>query len=114
MDLARRNVLVLSTCQALSMGGMVILTTVVALAGQVLADDDSLATVPLALQLTANMLMAIPASLLMSRIGRRAGFTLGQFLGIIGGALGVYTLLYAKSFGLLCVAGLLLGAHNAF
>ena len=114
MDLARRNVLVLSTCQALSMGGMVIITTVVALAGQVLAEDVAFATVPLALQLTANMIMAIPASMLMSRIGRRAGFTLGQVLGITGGLIGVYTLLYAKSFGLLCLAGLFLGAHNAF
>jgi len=114
MDFARRNVLVLSSCQALSVVGLLFLTTVVALAGQGLADDDAFATVPLALQMTANMVMAIPASLLMSGIGRRAGFTLGQAFGIIGGLIGVYTLLYAKSFELLCVAGLFMGCHNAF
>lgn len=114
MDIARRNVLVLSSCQALSVSGVVIITTVVALAGQVLAENPAYATVPLALQMTANMVMAIPASLLMARIGRRAGFTLGQAFGIIGGLIGIYTLLYAKSFGLLCVSGLFLGCHNAF
>ncbi len=114
MDLVRRNVLVLSVCQALSVGGMVVAFTATALAGKVLADDDSLATLPLAIQLTANMIMAIPASLLMARIGRRAGFTIGQVLGVIGGLIGVYTLLYAKSFGLLCLSGVFLGFHNAF
>lgn len=114
MDMARRNVLVLSICQALSVGGMVVVFTAAALAGQILAADEALSTVPLALQLTANMVMAIPASLLMARVGRRAGFTLGQVFGVLGGLLGVYTLLYAKSFGLLCVSGVLLGCHNAF
>ena len=114
MDVARRNVLILASCQALAVGGLVIVTTVFALTGQILADDDSLSTVPLGITLTANMLMAIPASLLMARIGRRAGFTLGQVCGIIGGLLAIYTLLYAKSFGILCVAGLFIGTHNAF
>ncbi len=114
MDQARKNVFILSISQGLAVSGIVILTTVIALAGQVLADDASLATIPMALQLSGNMIMAIPASMIMARIGRRAGFTIGQLLGITGGLLGAYTLLYAKSFGLLCISGLFVGAHNAF
>lgn len=114
MTVARRNVLVLSMCQALSVSGLVMLTTVIALAGQVLSEDPAHATLPLAFQLTGNMLAAIPASLLMGRIGRRAGFTIGQAFGIAGGLLGAFALLYAQSFLLLCISGLFIGTHNAF
>lgn len=114
MQQSQRNVLILAACQALSVGGLVIVTTVFALSGQILADDDALSTVPLGISLTANMLMAIPASLLMAKIGRRAGFTVGQLCGITGGLLAIYTLLDAKSFPLLCLAGFFIGTHNAF
>ncbi len=110
---ARRNVLVLATCQALSMSGQSILLTVAALAGQMLAADKSLATLPLATQFTATMLSTIPASLLMGRIGRRAGFTLGQIFGIAGASLATFAV-YAGNFPLLVAAAVLLGVHVAF
>jgi MFS family permease len=109
-----RNVLVLACGQGLVMTGTVMTTIVASLAGILLADDPGLATLPMALQMTATMLMATPASLIMSKIGRRAGFTIGQIIGIIGGLIAVYSLLYAQSFALLCLAGFFIGSHIAF
>ena len=83
----RRNVFILAICQALSMSGASLVMTVSALAGQMVAMDKSLATLPLAMQFTATMLSTIPASLLMGRIGRRAGFTIGQVIGLLGAGL---------------------------
>ncbi|MBT4890158.1 MAG: MFS transporter [Rhodospirillales bacterium] len=114
MNQARHNVLILSIGQALSFTGLAALMTVSMLAGKMLADDPALSTIPLALQLTATMFVAIPASLIMAKVGRRIGFILGQFIGIAGGILGVYAIAYAQSFSMLCVASLLIGTHNAF
>ncbi|MBT3559033.1 MAG: MFS transporter, partial [Rhodospirillales bacterium] len=111
---AQRNVIILAICQGMSVSGLVILGIVAVLAGQLLSDDPAFASLPLAMQLTGTMLMTIPASLLMAKVGRRAGFIFGQIIGIAGGCLGAYALMYVKSFELLCVAGLLVGVSNAF
>ena len=77
----RRNVLLLAACQALMMSGTSLNMTVSALVGHQLAFDKSLSTLPLALQFLATMLATIPASMLMKRIGRREGFTVGAAIG---------------------------------
>lgn len=109
----RRNVLILAICQALSMSGSSLVMTVSALAGQMLATDKSLATVPLALQFTATMVTTIPASLLMGRVGRRVGFTLGQLVGLCGAALSCWAI-FQGDFWLFAAGSCLLGVHNAF
>ena len=109
----RRNVLILALCQALAMSGQSVLITIAALAGQMLAVDKSLATLPVAVQFTATMLSTIPASLLMGRIGRRAGFTIGQTLGVIGALIAIFAI-YQGSLTLLAVGAAFLGVHNAF
>jgi len=110
---AKRNVLVLTICQAMSMTGTSLVMTVSALVGQILADDKSLATLPLALQFTATTLTTIPASLLMGRVGRKIGFTFGQCIGVSGAALAVYAI-FTGSFWLFTAGSILLGSHNAF
>ncbi len=110
---ARRNVLVLAAAQALAMTGVGLIMTVSALAGQMLADDKSLATLPLALTFAATMASTIPASLFMGRVGRRVGFTLGQLTGAGGAAIAAYAI-YAGDFWLFCWASLPVGIHNAF
>ena len=109
----RRNVAILATCQALSMSGAALVMTISALAGQMIAIEKSLATVPLAMQFTATMLSTIPASLLMGRIGRRAGFTFGQILGLVGAGLACWAL-FLGSFWLFVVGSSVIGIHNAF
>ncbi len=111
---AKLNLAVLSSGAALSFSGVALLTTSTALAGRVLADDPALATLPFAIQITANMAVTVPASLLMGRIGRKAGFMIGQLLAFAGGGIGLYAILVAHSFLLLCISGAFVGAHVAF
>jgi predicted MFS family arabinose efflux permease len=109
----RRNVIFLAICQGLSNSGMSMLVAVAALAGHLLATDKTLATLPIALQWAATMGTTIPASLLMRRIGRRAGFTFGAAVLGSGGLLGVAALM-VPSFELFCIASIFVGAGNAF
>ncbi len=103
----------LALCQALAMTTNTLLITTAALIGYALAPDKALATAPLALRQVATMAATIPASLLMQRIGRRAGFLLGTLLGIVGAALGIYSLAIAH-FWLFALAMTLLGLANSF
>ena len=110
----RRNVIVLAVAQALFMctQSMGIATT--PLAGHsLLGVDKSLATLPIFLNHAGIMLTTIPASLLMGRIGRKAGFTIGAVLAIVFGLLAAYAVLI-RSFELLCVSALLQGSAAAF
>jgi len=110
---ARRNVLILAVCLALSMTGISLVMTVSALAGKMLADNDSLSTLPLSMQFVATMCATIPASLFMGHVGRRIGFTVGQLIGIVGAALAAYAI-YVGSFWTFVAGSMLIGVHNAF
>ena len=109
----RRNVLILALCQALAMTSTSLMVTVAALVGQMLAADKTLATLPIAVQFTATMATVIPASLLMKRIGRRAGFSVGALLGAAGAGLAVAAI-FAGSFVAFCLAGAGIGAALGF
>lgn len=109
----RRNVLVLALCQALSMTAMTITVTVTALNGEALVTAKAWATVPIGLQAVATMLTTIPASASMRARGRRFGFTLGALVGIVGGALGVLSVI-EHSFWLLCLANVAIGVAMGF
>lgn len=113
LDRFARNLIVLALCQALAMSGNAVVMTVSALAGYMLAVDKSLATLPLALQFTATMAATIPASLLMKRIGRRAGFSLGVLFAVAGGAVSSYAI-FAANFPLFCLGAALQGMFNGF
>jgi MFS family permease len=109
----RRNVLILAACQALAMTGSSLLITTAALIGQMLATDKSLATLPLGLQFVATMLTTIPASLLMKRVGRRAGFTVGALFGAGGGLISSLAI-FAGSFSGFCLGNTLIGVAMGF
>ena len=106
------NVALLATCQALGMSCLALSITITALVGSGLAPTPSLATFPLALQFIAMAASTIPASLAMGRFGRRAGFTVGSLLGVIGGLAACYAVMVA-SFLLFCAAAAFLGAFAA-
>jgi MFS family permease len=97
----------------MSMTGGTLLIATSALVGFRLSPDRSLATLPLALQMLANMLTTVPASLLMQRIGRRGGFVLGSAIGIAGGALATWAILNG-SFAMFAVAAALSGVFSGF
>lgn len=89
------------------------LIIVSALAGQILAPDKSLATLPLALMFTATMASTIPASLLMKRVGRRFGFTIGAVIGVAAALTGAWGVV-AGNFLIFVAGGMLQGVYNAF
>lgn len=110
---SRRNIPLLAVCQALAMTGASVTMTASALVGQMLAIDKSLATVPLAFQMTATMLTTIPASLLMRRLGRRAGFSIGSLFGITSGIVCALAI-YLADFWLFVVGSMFMGATMGF
>jgi MFS family permease len=109
----RKNVFLLSLCQALMNSGNALLAATSALVGQHLASDKSLATLPLALQFLATMLTSIPASMLMKHIGRRAGFIVGTLLGLAGAGLAAWAIVH-QDFIYFCVGAALFGGFNGF
>ncbi len=126
-DPTKRNVLLLCAAMALSNTGASLIMTVTALTGAMLARDwvtydipflgvvkeSNLPTLGLSLQFIGTMMATVPAALLMRRIGRRAGFSLGQGIGFCGALLATYAIL-EHSFPLFVISGALIGAHNAF
>ena len=107
------TVLILSISQALSQTGSTLVMTVTALTGASLTDDAAMATLPLALQFVGTMSGTIPASLLMARVGRRLGFSIGQTLGIIFALISAYAV-YDGNFWLFVFGSAGLGMHNSF
>jgi MFS family permease len=110
---ARRNVAVLFFAQAVLGSQMAINIVLGGLAGAVLAPDPALATLPISLMVLVAMFSAAPASLLMGRVGRRAGFLLGALSGGIGGAVSAASLLLG-SFELLLLGFALTGVYQCF
>ena len=82
--LMKRDVLLLFFCQALMNASIVGQVAMGALVGYALADDKSLATLPMGLQMLATMCASIPAGIVFARLGRRAGFSLGALASITG------------------------------
>ncbi|MDO6513711.1 MFS transporter [Neptuniibacter sp. 2_MG-2023] len=108
-----KNVFLLSVCQALLTTGNVLLVSVVALIGQSLTVNPSLATFPVATQFLGLMAATIPASLIMKRIGRKNGFYLGNCVGISGSIVCIFALT-ADLFYLFSLGTFLLGIGIGF
>jgi len=92
---------------------MMLVVSVTALTGNMLASDKSLATLPVALQWLGTASVTIPASFLMARIGRRNGFWIAASLLIAGAGLGMLAI-YTASFLLYCAASMLVGTASGF
>lgn len=91
---ARRNVIVLVLAQAVLGAQMPMIFIIGGLAGQSLAANACLATLPISLIVFGSMTTAPWLSRLMQAYGRRAGFlvgTLGGGMGAVIGAWGLYT-----------------------
>ncbi|RJG40176.1 MFS transporter [Motilimonas pumila] len=108
-----KNVYLLTLCQALLMSGNIVLISVVGLIGQQLAPNSSLITLPVAMQFVGLMAATMPASFIMSKVGRKRGFMLGNVIGILGAGLVVWAL-SVEHFWLFCLAASLLGVGIGF
>jgi MFS family permease len=113
-DPVKRNVGVLALAQALfhCTQSMAIATTPLA-AYSLLGVDKTFATVPIFLTHVALMATTLPAALLMGKVGRRTGFTLGAMLGILGGLIS-FAAIWERSFVLLCAGSMFQGSAAAF
>ncbi len=107
---ARRNVVVLVMAQAILGAQMPMIFIVAGLAGQSLASNVCLATLPISMIIIATMISATPMSALMQRAGRRTGFMVGATFGALGGAVGAYALSVA-SFPLFLFGSFLTGIY---
>lgn len=111
---ARRNVMVLAAAHAIAGAAAPMNIAVSALAGySLLAQDKSLATVPITAFVLGTACGTVPAALLMRRVGRRAGLITGMGIGAIGGLTGAGAM-GIGSFWTLCLATFLMGFSNAF
>ena len=112
MDNARKNVAVLAACQALLFTNNSTVIALNGLAGYALASNKALATLPVTGWVIGGALSTLPMSLLMKRIGRRAGFTVGAVTGMAGA--GICSLaLVAADFWLFCLGAMVFGVYNA-
>ncbi len=80
--------------------------------GAQIAPSLDWATLPIAVQIIGLASATIPASLLMSRFGRKAGFLLGSSISIFASLLAAFAI-YEESFFLFCVSSFLLGNYIA-
>ncbi|MFM9941135.1 MAG: MFS transporter [Hyphomicrobiaceae bacterium] len=111
----RRNVPLLALAQGLFMTVQSMGTVTLPLAALAMLEPKWawLATMPLFLNHAGIMALTIPASFLMARIGRRAGFTVGALLSMSFGICGAAAV-WLRSFELLCFAAFLKGSAAAF
>lgn len=112
MDRARRNVVVLVLAQAILGAQLPVNFIIGGLAGQILAPNPCIATLPISLIVLGSALSARPLSGFMQRHGRRPGFILAVICGALG-ALVQAMGLWQGSFLLFCSGSLLTGVYMA-
>jgi len=94
--------------QALLITGNILLISINALIGQQLTPLPSLATLPVALQFIGLMAVTLPAALLMRTLGRKAGFLIGNVVGVCGAGLCCFAL-FQSNFYIFCLGTTMLG-----
>jgi MFS family permease len=109
---AKRNVAVLVFAQAVLGSQLAINIIVAGLAGALLADDPSLATLPISMVVIGSLLTAPAFSLFMGRYGRRAGFLIAALAAAVAAATCARAL-YVGSFALFVAGSVLLGVFQA-
>ena len=112
MELEKRNTLILSVAQGLSITTTSINMINTGLVGAMLATNPSYSTIPLSLQFLTIALTLIPVSLLMGKFGRRSMFLLGSLAAFIGCLIIAFSII-DKSFYLFIIGSILLGFSQA-
>jgi MFS family permease len=110
---SHRQVLILATAQALFQIASVMVMTVGGLAGRNISPAPELATLPIATMFLGTAAATFPASMWMSKVGRRLGFVAGTLLGISGGIFGALGI-WSASMPILCLGTFMVGAYQAF
>lgn len=112
-SIMHRQVALLTGAQALFQTVSVLVMTIGALAGSILAPSPEWATAPIAAMFLGTAVGTVPASAWMSRVGRRIGFVAGALLGTVGGLLAAAGMIF-NSLLLLCLGTFLVGTYQSF
>jgi MFS family permease len=113
MQPMHRQVFLLATAQALFQTVSVLVMTIGGLAGSILAPSPEWATAPIAAMFLGTAVSTVPASMWMTRVGRRIGFVAGASLGALGGLIAAAGML-TSSLTLLCLGTFLAGTYQGF
>lgn len=113
MNSARRNVALLSGCQAMLLSNNSTLAAINGLAGLSLAPVRSLATLPVTFWVLGAAMTTVPASFYMRQVGRQKGLMRATAFAMTG-AIICGAAIRVQSFWGLCIGALVLGGFNAF
>ena len=108
-----RNILILAIGQVLGLSGLIMVVLLGGIIGAELAPSPSWATLPIGIMVVGMALFAIPAALLMRRIGRRRGFVAAATVASLASLLAAYAVAQG-SFLLFSIALLFIGGNLAF
>jgi MFS family permease len=114
---ARRSVPILVWAQAVLGAQMTVHFILGGLAGNMLAENKALATLPITMIVFGAMLAAPVMSAIMGRWGRRTGFLIGAGAGATGGAVAaqaVATGSFEMLLGASLITGIYMAAHNFY
>ena len=108
-----RTLIVLTCAQCFGQTAAPILVLLGGIVGAQIAPSINWATLPIAIQISGIASATIPASYLMSKVGRKAGFLAGTALAIFAALFAAWGI-YQQSFTLFCIASFLIGNYIAF
>ena len=108
-----RTLFVLTLAQCFGQTTAPILVLLGGIVGAQIAPSIDWATLPIAIQIAGIASATIPASYLMSKVGRKAGFLAGTALAIFAALFAAWGI-YKQSFTLFCTASFLIGNYIAF
>jgi len=108
-----RNLIILVFSQLISATGAIVFVTLGGIIGATLATDKAWATLPITMIVLASAMTAIPATMLMRKIGRAQGFVTASLSAVVAVLIAALAL-WIESFPLFLIAGLLFGINLAF
>ena len=112
-SIARHNIFVLTTAQALGAASPPIIISLGGLVGQQLASDPALVTLPVSLFNLGLAMGTLPAAFVMRGMGRRRGYLLGAGFGITSGLVAAYGIA-SLSFMIFCLGTFIAGFYGAY
>jgi len=104
---------VLTLAQCFGQTTAPILVLLGGIVGAQIAPSIDWATLPIAIQIAGIASATIPASYLMSKVGRKTGFLVGTALAIFAALFAAWGV-YKQSFAIFCIASFLIGNYIAF
>lgn len=111
--MSTRNLIVLFLCQLISATGSIVLVTLGGIIGSSLSSNPAFATLPVSMMVVSVAATTIPASMLMRRVGRRAGFAMSSISAAVSVLLAAHALQEA-SFGWFVLSAAVFGINMAF